>query len=175
MIAHLRELAAVLMTGGRSRRKAEWLALVCLNGGVFFRSQYLAFLGRDNPALAHRLIRRCGGAVVEEPWNGSRLRLCRIVSRPVYRALTFQAGQSMKTIEVSVLNDLHEEGGRMAAGRNSAPSAVDGQPRGATSHSSRALGNCSCGSRGPNQRHRRSCGSCRPVRRRGQASGAPGT
>ena len=133
MIAHLRELAAVLMTGGRSRRKAEWLALVCLNGGVFFRSQYLAFLGRDNPALAHRLIRRCGGAVVEEPWNGSRLRLCRIVSRPVYRALTFQAGQSMKTIEVSVLNDLHEEGGRMAAGRNSAPSAVDGQPRGATS------------------------------------------
>ena len=87
MIAHLRERAAVLMTNSRSRRETEWLALVCLHGGVFFRSQYLAFLGRDNPALAHRLIRRCGDAVVEETWNGSRLRLCRIVSRPVHRAL----------------------------------------------------------------------------------------
>ncbi len=58
MIAHLRDRAAVLMTQGWTRREAEWLALVCLHSGVFFRSQYLAFICRTNPALANRFIRR---------------------------------------------------------------------------------------------------------------------
>ena len=71
MIAHLRDRAAALMAHGWTRREAEWLALVCLHSGVFFRSQYLAFIGRTNPALVHRLIRRCRDAVVEEPWNAS--------------------------------------------------------------------------------------------------------
>ena len=58
MIAYLRDRAAVLMTHGWSRREAEWLALVCLHRGVFFRSQCLAFIGRTNPALANRFLRR---------------------------------------------------------------------------------------------------------------------
>ena len=44
MIAHLRDRAAVLMTHRWTRREVEWLALVCLHSGVFFRSQYLAFI-----------------------------------------------------------------------------------------------------------------------------------
>ena len=68
-----------------TRREAGWLALVCLHSGVFFRSWYLAFIGRTNPALANRFIRRCRTVAVEQPWNGSRLRLCRIAARRLYR------------------------------------------------------------------------------------------
>ena len=87
MIAHLENRAAALMAHGWTRREAEWLALVCLHSGVFLRSQYLAFIGRTNPALAHRFMRRCRKYAVEQPWNGSRLRLCRIASRRLYRVL----------------------------------------------------------------------------------------
>ena len=87
MIAHLEDRAAALMVHGWTRREAEWLALVSLHSGVFLRSQYLAFIGRTNPALAHRFIRRCRKHAVEQPWNGSRLRLCRIAARRIYRVL----------------------------------------------------------------------------------------
>ena len=87
MIAHLEHRAAALMARGWTRREAEWLALVCLHSGVFLRSQYLAFIGRTNPALAHRFVRRCRNYAVEQPWNGSRLRVCRIAARRIYRAL----------------------------------------------------------------------------------------
>ena len=75
------------MAHGWTRGDAEWLALVCLHSGVFLRSQYLAFIGRTNPALAHRFIRRCRKYAVEQPWNGSRLRVCRIASRTLYGVL----------------------------------------------------------------------------------------
>ena len=42
MLAHLQDRAAALMAHGWTRREAEWLALVCLRSGVFFRSQHLA-------------------------------------------------------------------------------------------------------------------------------------
>ncbi|MYN64927.1 MAG: hypothetical protein F4X11_07855 [Acidobacteria bacterium] len=87
MIAHLEDRATALMARGWTRREAEWLALVCLYSGVFLRSQYLAFIGRTNPALAYRFIRRCRKYVVEQPWNGSRLRVCRIASRRIYQVL----------------------------------------------------------------------------------------
>ena len=54
---------------------------------MFLRSQYLAFIGRTNPALAHRFIRRCRTHAVEQPWDGSRLRLCRIAALRIYRVL----------------------------------------------------------------------------------------
>ena len=41
----------------------------------FLRSQHLAFIGRTNPALANRFVRRCRKHAVEQPWNGSRLRI----------------------------------------------------------------------------------------------------
>ena len=75
------------MAHGWSRPDAEWLALVCLHSGVFFRSQYLAFIGRTNPALAFRFMHRCRKYAVEQPWNGSRLRVCRIASRALYGVL----------------------------------------------------------------------------------------
>ncbi len=84
MVAHLRDRADALVRVGWTRREAEWLALVCLHSGVFLRSQYLAFIGRMNPALAHRFVRRCRKYAVEEPWNGSRLRVCRIAARRLY-------------------------------------------------------------------------------------------
>ena len=87
MIAHLRDRADALMRFGWTRREAEWLALVCLHSGVFLRSQYLAFIGRTNPALANRFVRRCRKHAVEQPWNGSRLRVCRIAARRIYRVL----------------------------------------------------------------------------------------
>ena len=87
MIAHLQNRADALMAHGWTRREAEWLALVCLHSGVFLRAQYLAFIGRTNPALAHRFMRRCRKHAVEQPWNGSRLRLCRIAAQRVYRVL----------------------------------------------------------------------------------------
>ncbi len=74
-------------TCGLRLRRAEWLALVCLHSGVFLRSQYLAFIGRTNPALANRFVRRCRKHAVEQPWNGSRLRLCRVAARRIYRVL----------------------------------------------------------------------------------------
>ena len=86
-VAHLPDPAAVLVRRGWPRREAEWLALVCRHGGVFLRSQYLAFVGRTNPALAHRFVRRCRQYAVEEPCVGSRLRVCRIASRLLYELL----------------------------------------------------------------------------------------
>ena len=87
MVTHLRDRADALVRVGWTRREAEWLALVCLHSGVFLRSQYLAFIGRTNPALANRFVRRCRKHAVEQPWNGSRLRICRIVARRIYRTL----------------------------------------------------------------------------------------
>ena len=87
MFAHLEERAAALIAHGWTRREAEWLALVCLHSGVFLRSQHLAFIGRTNPALAHRFIRRCRKYAVEQQWDGSRLRLCRIAARRIYKLL----------------------------------------------------------------------------------------
>lgn len=75
---------------GWNGRDAEWLALACLHGGVFLRPQYLAFAGQSHPELARRFVRRCRKAAVEERWNASGLKLCRIVDRELYRELGVQ-------------------------------------------------------------------------------------
>ena len=103
MIAQLQDRAAALMTHGWTRREAEWLALVCLHSGVFFRSQYLAFIGRTNQALANRFIRRCLKYAVKQPWNGSRLRLCRIAARRIYRVLGAEHFRHRRTAAPEVL------------------------------------------------------------------------
>ncbi len=87
MIPHLQGRVDALAEFGWTGRDAEWLALVCLHSGAFLRRQYLAFLGQPHRELARRFVERCGKAAVEEPWNGSGLRLCRIASRPLYLAL----------------------------------------------------------------------------------------
>lgn len=87
MIPHLNGREAALSAFGWTGRDAEWIALVCLHSGVFLRRQYLAFLGAPQRWRAGRFVARCGAAAVEEHWNGSDLRLCRIAARPFYRAL----------------------------------------------------------------------------------------
>ena len=87
MIPHLEDRVRALAALGWTGRDAEWLGLVCLHSGVFLRAQYLAFLGASHPERAGRFVRRCGRAAVEEPWNGSARRLCRIAARPLYQAL----------------------------------------------------------------------------------------
>ncbi|MYN65063.1 MAG: hypothetical protein F4X11_08550 [Acidobacteria bacterium] len=87
MIPHLQGRVDALAEFGWTGRDAEWLALVCLHSGVFLRRQYLAFVGKPHRELARRFVERCGKAAVEEPWNGTGLRLCRIASRPLYQAL----------------------------------------------------------------------------------------
>ena len=88
MVPHLEERVAALADLGWTGRDAEWIALVCLHSGVFLRSQYLSFCGQRYQETVRRFLKRCGRIVVEQPWNGTRgPRLCRIVSRPVYRAL----------------------------------------------------------------------------------------
>ena len=87
MIPHLQDRVGALAEFGWTGRDAEWLALVCLHSGAFLRRQYLAFVGQPHRELARRFVERCGKAAVEEPWNGSGLRLCRIAGRPLYEAL----------------------------------------------------------------------------------------
>lgn len=82
-----REQAAALEPLGWGGRDAEWVALVCLHSGAFLRSQYLAFIGQGNPKLAHHLVKRLGKSAVEELWNGTGARVCRIASRRLYEAL----------------------------------------------------------------------------------------
>ena len=87
MIPHLQDRVDALAAFGWTGRDAEWLALVCLHSGAFLRRQYLAFIGQPHRELARRFVERCGKAAIEEPWNGTGLRLCRIASRPLYEAL----------------------------------------------------------------------------------------
>ena len=87
MVPHVAARAAALADLGWKGRDAEWLALVCLHSGAFLRSQYLAFRGEVHTQVATRFVRRCGDAVVEEPWMGRGERLCRVVYRGLYRAL----------------------------------------------------------------------------------------
>ena len=83
MIPHLKTL-------GWKRKDAEWIALVCLHGGLFIRSQYAAWRNAS-PMAAVRFVRRLVSArvAVEEtvPAISPKARLVRICSRPLYQAI----------------------------------------------------------------------------------------
>ena len=87
MIPHLHDRVAALAKLGWTGRDAEWIALVCLHSGVFLRAQYLSFCGQTDQETVRRFLKRGGRQLVEQPWNGTRRRLCRIAGRPVYGAL----------------------------------------------------------------------------------------
>ena len=91
MIAHLRGREKALEPFGWTGRRAEWIALVCLNGGVFTRLQGTAFL-RCHHEKVRRVVRKLvaqGVAVEEKPPGilGGFGRVCRIHGRKIYRAL----------------------------------------------------------------------------------------
>ncbi len=91
MIAHLKGREKALEAFGWTGRRAEWIALACLHGGVFTRVQWTSFLG-CHPEKVRRAVLALvaqGLAVEEPPASGIHGigRVCRIWARKVYRAL----------------------------------------------------------------------------------------
>ena len=90
LIAHLKGREKALEAFGWTGRRAEWIALACLHGGVFTRLQWTSFLG-CHPEKVRRGVRAlvAQGLAVEEAPAGIRWigRVCRIKARKVYRAL----------------------------------------------------------------------------------------
>ncbi|MDE0358562.1 MAG: hypothetical protein OXN92_12640 [Gammaproteobacteria bacterium] len=86
MIAHLNGRDRALEPFGLTGRRAEWIALASLHGGVFTRAQLSDWLGASRfkvlrlvQALTERRL------VAEETVGG--LKVCRVCARGVYRAL----------------------------------------------------------------------------------------
>ena len=90
MIAHLKGREKALEPLGWRGRRAEWIALACLHGGVFTRAQWTSFLGCHTEKVrraVHALIAQ-GMAVEENPAGITGIgRVCRIHGRGIYRAL----------------------------------------------------------------------------------------
>ena len=90
MIEHLRGRERKLEPLGWTGREAEWIALVCLHSGVFTRAQFCHYFGaRRNRAFRFVQALMDRKAAVESDhlmFNGGA-RLCRISSKPIYRAL----------------------------------------------------------------------------------------
>ena len=90
MIEHLRGRDRKLEPLGWTGREAEWIALVCLHSGVFTRPQFCRYFETESKR-AHRFVKALveRRAAVESDhlmFNGGA-RLCRISSKPIYRAL----------------------------------------------------------------------------------------
>ena len=86
MVAHLKGRERALEPFGLTGRRAEWIALAGLHGGVFTRAQLSDWLGASRfkvlwivQALSERRL------VTEETVRG--LRVCRVCARGIYRAL----------------------------------------------------------------------------------------
>ncbi|MDE2944372.1 MAG: hypothetical protein OXT63_09240 [Gemmatimonadota bacterium] len=102
MIAHLKGRDKALEAFGWTGRKAEWIALACLHSGVFTRAQLAAWLRTHNrTARRFVLIITAQKLAVEELLHGRRI--CRIFSRPVYRALGAEHIRHRKTASEEVL------------------------------------------------------------------------
>ncbi len=90
MIAHLKERQKALEGFGWTERRAEWIALACLHGGVFTRAQWTSFLGCHHEHVrrtVHALVAQ-GVAVEENPPGIAGIgRVCRIHGGGIYRAL----------------------------------------------------------------------------------------
>ena len=90
LIHHLKGRAKALEAFGWTGRRAAWIALACLNGGVFTRLQWTSFLG-CHPEKVRRAVRAlvAQGLAVEEAPAGVRKigRVCHIQARRVFRAV----------------------------------------------------------------------------------------
>ena len=90
MIDHLRGREKALEAFGWTGRRAEWIALACLHGGVFTRAQWTSFLGCHHEHVrraVHALVAQ-GAAIEENPPGIAGIgRVCRIHRRGIYRAL----------------------------------------------------------------------------------------
>ena len=93
LIRHLRGREKTLEPFGWSPDDTQWVAMVCLNSGVFTRGQYSAFFHAHHSRVA-RLVQSLVDLklAVEEPIPGISppnrpARSCRITYKPIYQAL----------------------------------------------------------------------------------------
>ena len=86
MIAHLKGREKALDAFGWTGGQAEWIALVCLHSGVFTRDQISDWLGVHRRS-ARRFVRDLLDRRLAATHRLAGRRVCRIVARPVYRAL----------------------------------------------------------------------------------------
>ena len=90
MIEHLRGRERKLEPLGWTGREAEWIALVCLHSGVFTRPQFCHYFDTESKR-AHRFVKALvalRAAVENENFMLSGgAKPCRILSKPIYRAL----------------------------------------------------------------------------------------
>ena len=102
MTRHLNGREKALEGFGWTGRKAEWIALVCLHSGVFTRAQLTARL-RIHCRTARRFVRAMAEQklATEEALHGRKV--CRIFSRPVYRALGAEHVRHRKAASEEVL------------------------------------------------------------------------
>ena len=86
MIGHLKGRERALEPFGLTGRRAEWIALASLHGGVFTRAQLSDWLGASRFKVL-RLVQALKDRrlVAEETVGG--LKVCRVCARGIYRAL----------------------------------------------------------------------------------------
>ena len=86
MIAHLNGREKALERFGWKGRKAEWIALACLHGGVFTRAQWTSFLGCHTKKVhraVHALVKQGLAAEEDLPGIVGIGRVCRIHAESV--------------------------------------------------------------------------------------------
>ena len=85
MIAHLKGRERALGTFGLTGRRAEWIALASLHGGVFTRAQLSDWLGASRFKVLRLVQAWAERRLAAEAVGG--LKVCRVCARGVYRAL----------------------------------------------------------------------------------------
>ena len=86
MIHHLQGREKALEPFGLTGRRAEWIALASLHGGVFTRTQLSAWLGVSR-FTALRFVQALGDRRLAAEETVGDLKVCRICARGIYRAL----------------------------------------------------------------------------------------
>ncbi len=86
MIDHLKGREKALEPFGLTGRRAEWIALASLHGGVFTRTQLSAWLGVSR-FTALRFVQALRDRRLAAEETVGDLKICRICARGIYRAL----------------------------------------------------------------------------------------
>ena len=86
MIDHLKGREKALEPFGLTGRRAEWIALASLHGGVFTRAQLSAWLGASR-FTALRFVQALRDRRLAAEETVGDLKVCRICARGIYRAL----------------------------------------------------------------------------------------
>ncbi len=92
LIVHLQGREKLLETVGFTRRKAEWITLVCLHSGLFTRDQLAFYLQGANRFYVRRFVkslldaRVSGRPFADEGVTDGRL-ICRIFGKQIHRTL----------------------------------------------------------------------------------------